>query len=180
MASRRTFSPIRTRALKRINKWSLGPKATPLAMTAGAAQIWTAGVVLLAETQVTLVRIRGDALLYLTAATATGDGFKGALGIAVVSNEAFTAGAAAIPDPRSVSESDWDGWIYHRFFHVNAVAGGSPDPAGGSGMQRIEIDSRAMRKWSNGYTIVGVLGTTEEGTAVGEFWADTRMLVKLS
>ncbi len=117
--------------------------------------------------------------VFLLSNTAAGDGFQGALGICLVSNEAFVVGSAAIPGP--LTDSDWDGWIWHDFFHVFSPAATLAAGAGdGAASVRGVIDSKAMRKWSEGYTLAAKVETVENGTATGEFWADTRVLVKLA
>ena len=165
--------PVRSR---RTAKWSVGPKAEPIALTATGQQLGTS-VVLVTEAEATIVRLRGDFLVFLTAATAQGDGFSGAFGVGLVSNEAFNAGQAAVPGP--VSEQDWDGWLYHRFFHSFSPNSGI-SVSEQAIIQRVEIDSKAMRKWSEGYTLTPVVEVLEEGTAVGEVWFQSRVLLKLS
>ncbi len=177
MAQRRGFPPRQTAARRRINKWSLGPNSTSTTLSATSKQLWTNGVVLVDETQVTLVRIRGDMELFLTANTAAGDGFFGAVAIGMTTVEAVAAGVASLPGPQV--DADWDGWIWHRFFNILG-AGSTDGEDGPSTVQRIEVDSKAMRKWSNGYIMFGIIEKVEQGTAVGEMFVDTRMLVKLS
>ncbi len=185
VAQQRGFQRIRSRSPRRINKWAVGPDAVDQAITASGATFWTNGVALTVP-QVTTVRLRGDMFFALTTAAASGDGFSGAVGIALVSDEAAAAGVASVPDPRSTEEADWDGWIYHRFFNVFSAgvvtqAGVSLSWSGnGAEVFRMEIDSKAMRKWSEGNSMVGVIGAVERGTATMVFHADTRQLFKLA
>ena len=164
--------------IKRLTDWGLGPvsgaSSVPLAVT-GTGQQLGIGIALVLESAVTLVRIRGDFLFFLKTATAVGDGFSGALGIGLVTNEAFAVGATAVPGP--VSEADWNGWVFHTFFNVLSPLGGS---SGGATHQRITMDSKAMRKWSEGMTLVPVLEVVEHGTATADAFFDSRILVKLS
>ena len=183
MALRRTSrGPIR-QAPRRVNKWSVGPRAQEVRLINTGNQLWTDGVVLTKETQVTLVRIRGDAIIYLATAAAVDDGYHGAFGIGLCTQEAFSAGAGSVPNPNSDDESEWDGWIYHRFFHVFSplvgITAGAQQTAAPSIYQRFEIDSKAMRKWSDGFVLFGALGVTEVGVSSAAFSADTRLLVKL-
>ncbi len=179
MAPRRGFrglSPVRSR---RVAKWGFGPDAQPLSLSSDADQLWTNAVVLVNETQLTIVRMRGHVTGFLLSATAAGDGFDGALGIALVSDEAFGQGAASVPNP--VTEADWDGWIWHHFFQMHSPAATLAASAGDQvAAFQYEIDSKAMRKWSTGNTLVGVLGNVENGAATAEIWADVRILAKLS
>ena len=164
---------------RRLTGWALGPDATPLALGTTAHQQWTNGVQISGEGQKnTLVRIRGMAVVFLTTLTSAGDGFDGALGIGLVSNEAFAAGVAS--QPGALTDADWDGWVWHSFFHVHGVTATVSDGVNANlFMVRIPIDSKAQRKWSEGYTLVGDMELIENGTAVGEMWADTRILLKL-
>ena len=89
-----------------------------------------------------------------------------------------------MPDPREDNEADWDGWVWHRFFHLRSpfvgITAGAQQSAAPSIYQRFEIDSKAMRKWSEGYVLAGVIGTTETGVATMVADINTRLLVKLS
>ena len=177
MALRRgSIRPFRSNAARRIAKWSFGPTFAPLNMSATGQAIGTS-LGLVDNTQVTLVRIRGQLQIFITSASSAGDGFDGAMGIGLVTREAFAAGATAVPGP--ISEMDWDGWVYHTFFHVHVHATANiPQQAPAS--FSIAVDSKAMRKWSEGYVLVPVLEQVEHGTAVAEAWFDSRLLVKLS
>jgi len=128
---------------------------------------------------VTIVRIRGHFQLFLTLVTAVGDGFHGAIGIGVFTNEAFASGAAAIPGP--LTDADYDGWMYHQFIDVHGITLTEADGSNAVVMvQAGEIDSKAMRIQEDSQTLLGLIEVGEEGTAAAEFWADTRVLDKLS
>jgi len=172
----RGFQP-RSRSRKRSTSWGIGPESSPVSLSGTANALWTTGSVLGNEAKVTIVRIRGMASLFMQTATATGDGFNGAVGIGIVSAEAFAAGAASVPGP--FTDSDWDGWMYHTFFNLNSSAGGL-SAEGGQASQRLEIDSKAMRIFEDSETLFGAIEQVEEGTATAEFWANTRILLKLS
>ena len=168
-----------TRTPRRVKKWGLGPKALPASLSSSTESFWTAGVVLTTEAQVTLLRIRGMLDIFLLSATGAGDGFDGALGIGLVTNDGFAAGSTAMPDP--LVDMDWDGWIWHTFFHVHPVIVTIADGVNGpAAHMRIPIDSKAMRKWSEGYTLAGKIGQVENGTATAEIWAQTRTLFALA
>jgi len=179
MALRRGFQgriPIRS---KRMTSWGVGPQSLEVLLTASAKQLWTAAVVLVRDTKVTIVRIRGMVHIMQTNATSIGDGFSGALGIGVMSGDAFNAGVASLPGP--VTDSEWDGWMWHSFFDVRQRTAIEADGVNsGSGDVRIEIDTKAMRKFEDTEALVGVIEVTEQGTATAEFWADSRILLKLS
>ena len=122
-------------------------------------------------------------LVFLTAASAVGDGFSGAFGIGFASTAAIQAGIASLPTP--VTEFDSDNWIFHRFYHLIAphvIDGGvSNDTGYGPAWLRVEIDSKAMRKVPD--DDVGLYMAWEHtlsGTATIRFLGRTRMLSKLS
>ena len=98
-----------------------------------------------------------------------------AVGIGIVTNEAFAIGATAIPGP--ISEADWDGWMYHRFFDLHK---GLADTTDGSSAIEFEVDSKAMRKWDGGAeTLVGMVEAVEAGTASMDVFFDSRVLLKV-
>ena len=171
MARRSQFQP-RSNAPRRSTSWLTGPAEVVAVRTTTALSGWTTGLQIL-EDGVTLIRTRGSALIKLvTTAGGTTDGMAGAIGIGVASENAFGVGATAIMDP--FNDSEWDGWIWHSFFHVR----GALDTEGS--VQRIEIDSKAMRKIEALDVIYGALSTVETGVEVVAFSADTRQLFKLS
>ena len=163
---------------KRSTSWANGAAAADVAITATGKGLWTTGVVLSAALKVTIVRTRGLANILLTSATAAGDGFHGALGLALVPTTAFVAGSAAIPGP--FTEEDWDGWLWHSYFDVRAITATIADGVNAALVsQRMEIDSKAMRIFDEDMTLVGMFEVVESGTAVAELHASTRLLVKL-
>ena len=122
----------------------------------------------------TLVRTRGIFEAVLKTATSAGDGYFGAIGIGRVSTPAFVAGIVSMPTP--LTDLAWDGWLYHSFFSLHAgVAGDSA----ASSTQRIEIDSKAMRKLGTDETFYAAMEVIEVGTATMSLFLNTRMLSKL-
>ncbi len=125
-----------------------------------------------------MVRIRGLVEITLTTADAIGAGFHGALGIAIISNEAFAAGVTAVPSP--TDDLDFP-WFWHSFFSVRTVTATIADGANAQGLvTRIEIDNKSMRKQTSGETMVGVIDQIESTNAVFEMHATTRVLDKLA
>ena len=120
-----------------------------------------------------LIRTRGFIHYFLNAATAQGDGFFGAVGLGITTGFAFAAGSASCPGP--LTESDWDGWFWHSFFDVRLA---ETSLFNSFAHQRIEIDSKAMRKLDSQDVIFGMTEVLESGTAVLEMHGDTRLLVK--
>ena len=176
MALRRGYPARVHSSSRRVNKWGIGPQLTLTNATSSGNLFFTTGVALAAESQVTIIRLRGEFLAFLTAAGAA-EGFSGAVGIGICTDEAFAAGVTAVPGP--VDESDWDGWMWHSFFHVFEGFSAAGD---GSVIQsiRLPVDSKAMRKFSAGYTLFGTVQLDEIGTATIQIACDTRTLLKLS
>ena len=80
--------PLRSR---RLTDWGFGPDDAIFTFTATSAQLWDTGVQISTQ-KATFVRLRGMFHAFLTVSTAAGDGFFGAVGIGVVTQQAFTAG----------------------------------------------------------------------------------------
>jgi len=178
MARGRQF-PLRSQSLRRQTSWGVGCSSSDQFITASDLTLWTLGSALTTETKVTIVRIRGFVNLTLEAVAALGDGFTGAVGIGVASSAAFTAGVAAIPTP--LTEIGWPGWIWHQLFGIRAVTATIADGANAQGaVLRMEIDSKAMRKFGTDQILYGCIEVVEQGTATIEMHARTRVLDKLS
>ena len=171
-----------SRSSRRQVAWGIGPGASVVvaAPSASQANIMGAGVVLVNEEKATIVRIWGSLSAFLTTASAAGDGFHCAMGIGLVTDQAFAAGVASLPTP--LDESDWDGWMYHRFFDVHTPFATLTESGVVNGVTAIEfeVDTKAMRKWVENMTVVAVLDSVEQGTASMNVFFDSRMLLKLS
>ena len=180
--ARRSAFPARGRTRSRQVAWALGPEATQEVVSSTGKTLWTSGVQLVAEVETTIVRIRGLFSIYLTLGTSPQDGFAGAAGIGIVNSDAFGIGTTAIPNPQT--DLEWPGWIWHSFFDVRSIAGQAANEDiginSGSAVLRLPIDSKAMRKFHQFETLVGMVGVVESGVASAEFHADTRILAKLS
>jgi len=72
-----------------------------------------------------------------------------AFGIGFVTDEAFQA--AAVPNPATAGGADWDGWLFYR-----SQLQGSLDANAGV------VDSKAMRKWQSGTSLVLVAGQASD------------------
>ena len=178
MAHSRRFPRQSRFPTRRLTSWDSGVSALPLTLGVTANQIWTVGQAVTVE-KTTLIRIRGTFMAFLTAVTAGGDGFDGAFGIGVVSSEAFAAGVASIPS--ALSDSDRNIWLVHQFINLHQLSGTETDGSNAVGsVVRGEIDSKSMRKLVFGDVVFGSLELVEQGTAAGEFFANTRFLAKLS
>ena len=184
---RLSFRPSSGRS-RRKTAWELGPKSgvggDPQVISTTAAQL--GGLVGAVQLDgLTLVRTRGEFLAQLITAADLQDGFHGALGIAVVSTAAITAGVASVPTP--ITEEAWDGWLYHRYFNLfssGAIAAASVSketsgPEAVAAAVRFEVDSKAMRKLEIDMTIYSVVEVTEVGSASMQWAFNSRTLVKL-
>ena len=170
--ARRFQSALRTRAPRRPTSWLTGPEQVDLSRTIVGNTIWATGLQIL-EDGVTLVRTRGQAYIRIAVSAAATDFMSGAMGIAIASENAFGAGVSSLMDP--FNDSEWDGWLWHTFFHVGGSTGGT------DAVQRFEIDGKAMRKIAALDVIYGVTRIQlEGGTVTAHTGADTRMLFKVS
>ncbi len=172
---------FQVRSPRRRKAWEVGPgqQAVQTPISSISAVLVTSGVVL-QQDGLTALRIRGALSVWLTSASALSEGYTGAFGMGIVTEEAFTdVGVSATPTP--ITEQDWDGWMYWTAFNVTAQAGSVTASQGTDGLsvQRFDIDSKAMRKVREGDVIYGVIQVLEVGTAVLGWHMDSRMLFAL-
>ena len=174
MAQPRGF---RSRSSRRTTAWAIGPAEVDGSRASSGQQLWTTGVTT-SSGKITIIRTRGLYHVTLNTADAVGSGFFGAIGIGLVTSNAFAAGNAAVPGP--LTEEDWDGWLFHHYFDVRAITATIADGVNAASVsQRIVIDSKAMRKFDEDMTLVGVTEMTESTNATIEMQGQTRLLVKL-
>ena len=181
MALRRGFQGRIPARSKRIVAWGFGPDFIQGVVAGTGKTLWSTAIALTGNPRATIVRIRGSLMLRLILATSVGDGFHGAIGLGVTTNEAFTAGAASIPGP--VTQADWGGWMWHSFFQVLGIAAQSSGQDTARNITadiRMDIDSKAMRKFEDEQVLFGMVESTEVGVASMSVDADTRVLFKLS
>ena len=186
MAQRRGGPFQRVRGVRRKTEWVLGPgQDTAQTEVTSSTQILGNLGSQANIPGLTLVRTRGQFLAYLNSASAQNDGFNGAFGMCIVSENAFDAGVASVPHP--LDDADWDGWYYHRHLFLEAAqvmnSGAASDidvlnPV--TAAIRFEIDSKAMRKFEVDDVSIGVLDVNLVGTAVMRWHFNTRELLKLS
>ena len=177
MARSRGFLP-RTRAPKRATTWGQGPSAIDLISAATSKLFWTNGSVLTNESIVTIVRMRGLVSIQLNTIDAVGAGFFGAVGLGIITLDAFTAGAGSAPG--ALTDAEWDGWIWHSFFDVRGQSVTMADGVNAfHASQRIEIDSKAMRKFEDSQVLFGSFDMVESTNATVEMQAEARVLLKV-
>ena len=100
----------------------------------------------------------------------------GAFGMCVVSEDAFAAGAAAIPGP--FSDADSDLWFVHQFMYSSfqfADATGRTNPTG----MQYQINSKAMRKLTEEERVV-VMTENGHGSQGALSWMSLRVLSSLA
>ena len=163
---------------RRASSWEDGPGGTTIqSFSSTGSGFLGAGAQALRD-GLTLVRLRGQAALYLSDVTSVLDGFVGAVGIGIFTAEAFAIGITAVPTP--IADAKWDGWIYWKPFQL--VSQTTTDTLLGEevlGADKFEVDTKAMRKLREGDTVAMVMEVVERGTAVIKADFDSRMLLKL-
>ena len=125
------------------------------------------------EESLTIVRTRG-AIVIQPASYAADANITGAVGMGIVSAEAFAAGVASIPEP--FTDGDWGGWFVWRSFGLRVEfvsATGVIFPA----TYTMEIDSKAMRKVTPNEVMVVI---AESFSGAFSMFDGTRHLIKLS
>ena len=167
---------------RRKTGWNEGPFSTILSLAAAGSTAWSTGQQSLLDGQ-TIVRLRGEFSYSIVAAASANDGFDAmAVGVCIISENAQGIGVTATPQP--LSDIGWDGWLYHRLVTgIKALTTDAGETWGnaGSAQGRVEIDSKAMRKFRATDVIVGVVEMgTEVGAATVHFHARTRMLFKVA
>ncbi len=164
MADQRRFGT----STRRKSDWAGSADQGYTVISAGASVLQQSAVAVEGQT---IVRVRG--LLSLKPPSVTADqNLIGAVGFAVVSEQAAVAGAASIPGP--YSDSDWDGWFLHEFWSFRL------EFVDGTGILlsnlNIPIDSKAMRKVHSGDRIV-IMAESQAGAV--DVSVQFRMLFKL-
>ena len=167
---------FQARGPRRTTDWGVGPAATDEALTVTGKTLWTTATA--PSDNFTLIRTRGYVSVTMNSAGAALDGFVGAHGIYMMTEDAFTVGATAALNPLTQSNSDM--WIWHSFFDVRLLTATLADGVNAfAAVSRIEIDSKAMRKdFDPERRMVGVTAVREQGAAVAELFAETRQLFK--
>ena len=160
----------RNGVMRRETLW-IGSTTISTTMAAASAVLTTIlNAAALALRPFTIVRTRGVVIVRSDQISAL-QRYDGAFGMAVVSEQASTAGVASIPTPTTDSDSDlW--YVYERVLStvVNSANGNE------LGRERI-IDSKAMRKVEDGSDVVSVVeNPLAAGCVVDHFF---RTLVKL-
>ena len=175
MARRSGFSPRSQRSSGVSREWVVGPGGTGRQTSTASESIILGAGLTPTTNEITVMRTRGlfDVSVQGRAGT-DGDGMFGAVGIGKVTDPAFQIGITAIPTP--ITEAEWSGWLWHSFFSVHDQ---DISLAPGPGYhQRIEIDSKAMRKLTSSEVFVAVVEVVEIGSLTIAMYLDTRLLIQ--
>ena len=187
MARSRPRRSFLTSSQRRKTGWGAGPKTgtggLPLAVSASGISLGgNVGVPTIDG--LTLVRLRGELLIRLLTASSLDDGFFGAVGVGIFTDAAIAVGVSAVNSP--IAEEFWDGWLWHQYFSVLApgVVGTGAATADNqsnstSAAVRIQVDSKAMRKFPVGMSLAVVLEATEQGGATMAWGFNSRTLAML-
>ncbi len=130
----------------------------PLTVIPVATKVILGSFVASTEWDETVTRVRGQ-VVYLSDQIGTLEAPIAAIGMIVVSEDAFAAGIAAIPGP--VSDIGNDGWFMWQAMtgYFDLIAGGDPN--------FINIDSKAKRIVQQGWRVVimaeGAIAPSTEG-----------------
>ena len=167
---------------KRLTAWGLGPGADTAADSNRTA-ISTPSVTIIGSgitpliPGLTLIRMRGMVEYALVAASAAQDSIVYGFGIGMTEVEAFTAGAGSVPSP--ITDAEWPGWLFVDYgtmsTSVGALAVGDPS----ENPRRVEIDTKAMRKFRLNSVVFAVVEAGEVGTCIMDVTVIVRMLNKL-
>ena len=161
------------RSQRRLTQWfGSADISAPVSLAAGAA-VLDQSLVFITE-PITVIRTRGIITVSSDISTQSESPF-GALGMAVVSEEALAIGVTAMPTPISNSSSDL--FFLHQYFAAPQDSGSDIGFANIS--QTFAFDSKAMRKISPDENLVV---TVENASGVHglEFILQFRTLIKLA
>ena len=181
MARFRGSSSRRVSGTRRQTSWAEGPFGTITGVTTNSTTVFSVAQQAV-EDGLTIVRTRGELLVFLSASIGAFEGFRWGFGMGIVSQNAAGIGVTAVPQP--LVDVGWDGWfVYETGTLVQAQAVTTIESASNSGSSfaRIMIDSKAMWKFKNTDVIVAVLEVDSEvGAANFEASLSSRFLAKLS
>jgi len=90
----------------------------------------------------TVIRMIGEYIIAPTTAPVALDKVRMIVGIGVVSTDAATVGASALPDPGAEPDYPWLYWKDHPVQYASTEV----DPAGEAGTVRASFDIHSMRK----------------------------------
>ncbi len=154
-------APFRSRTQKRATTWLDVPITSTNFTGIGGTLLVSLTALELAKRPFTIVRAHLEMQLSSDQAVAS-EIMLGAIGFAVVSDQAFGVGVTAVPTPVTDAESDL--WFLHKYFMSNFNLGtgvGFQEPSSRS----YTLESKAMRKVNDDQDVVLVaeLGSPSQG-----------------
>ncbi len=158
--SRRSSFRRTSGGIRRLTSWNNGPNGQIAAISADSNNLFPV-IQQALQDGITIVRTRGELLVYLSVVGgAATEGFRWALGFAIVTENVFGVGATALPDP--IVDAGWDGWLVYDTGWISTM---STDLQQASPTQsaRVQIDSKAMRKMKNTDGLVAMFAVDEQG-----------------
>ncbi len=173
MANRMVTRRFAGRSVRRATEWV--PSGIVTARTALAA-----GSVLLHQTfafsaPATIVRVRGSLWVGSDQSTATESPF-GAIGLAVVTDQAVAIGVTAIPAP--IADADSQQFLLWAPFLADVRAGADNTSWNAGTFTHTPMESKAMRKVDKGTAVVVVIENSSATDGM-LFVVEFRMLVKV-
>ena len=150
-----------------------------------AAQV-TSNVTVLASNSLgfagpgTILRCRSYIQAWFDATVQVGDGILLTFGLGLVSSDAAAAGSGSVPEPRN-DLFPWLWWGEMSLASESTLVSGEGTPWGMSA-QRIDVDTKAMRRVKAGESLVWIMNsTTASGAPVTNIsFGTTRVLVATS
>ena len=173
---RRAFRPgAAAISQKRLTSWfEFQPVGTNFT-AAGGTIIFTLNAAALALRPFTIIRTR-FLVSIVTDQLIADEGQVGAVGMAVVSDQAAAIGVTAVPTP--ITDMGSDLWFVHQLMYSDFVFESAVGITG-SAQARYEIDSKAMRKVDIGQDLVVVGELSAAGNGFNSIIGG-RMLVKVN
>ena len=113
----------------------------------------------------TIVRIRGHIAVASDQLAAT-ESYAGAVGVCIATDQAVAVGVGSLPTPYTDQDSDL--WMMHQYFAGGvhfASAVGFDDQR----YQIFDFDSKAMRKFASGQTMVFIVENGSAGSGIQYF-----------
>ena len=171
MARARTFT--RGRGTRRLTEWASFQMSSAYTSLAAATAVIFASFT--SGDPETIIRVVGELNVQSDQAAGSERPF-GAIGLCVVSDQAFAIGVSAMPTPATDPESDL--WLMHCFWHVSVAEAGTVASLSNIS-QSVDLSSKAARKVNADQTVVLIMENVS-GTHGCEFDIGMRLLSKLA
>ena len=150
--ARRRFGASHGAGHRRLTNWIGSPDTTAFTSLAAGAAVIDSSFVLINEPQ-TIVRVRGS-IFVVSDQEIAGEQPFGAVGFAVVTDQAVAIGITAVPTP--MADRDSDSWFVYRDWATNVFDTGGAAITATTGFE-FQFDSKAMRKIPVESTIIAVV-----------------------